>query len=367
VWSLCSLRSLYLKKSKDLIAGSAEFHRAGQIALAVLLALAASRGFGQNELCQDANRLFQDHQWSQAAEAFQKCEATGPGKTDAFLYRGKALVNLGEFTAAASSLESYLASHPRSDDALYLLGYVRFRQDHPKESLDAFARAARLKGPQASDLKIAALDYVLLNDYISAARYLEQSLQMDPTDIEARYHLGRVRYQQNQFDAAIAAFKEVLGRNPQDVKAEENLGLCLEAKNQNEAAIAAYRKAIELDLSSPSRTEQPYLDLGKLLTTLNRAEEAIPVLSQAVAINPQSAPARYELGRAQFAAGHSEKACMQLEESVRLDPQNSGTHYLLGRVYKRMGRNGDAAAQFKLTEQLIRQHNRESGGMASGR
>ena len=88
---------------------------------------------------------------------------------------------------------------------------------------------------------------MLLNNYNDAAHYLELSLKMNPDDVEARYHLGRVRYQQNQFDLAIAAFQEVIKRDPRNVKAFDNLGLSLEAKNQAEAATAAYKKAIELD------------------------------------------------------------------------------------------------------------------------
>ena len=323
--------------------------------------------FAQGDTCQRALEFFNEHRWAEAAAAFQQCEGASPGTTDALLYRGKALVNLNEYSAAATALESYIAVHPNSDDALYLFGYVRFRQDHPKESLELFARAAKLKPPQATDLKIAALDYVLLNDYDDAARYLTQSLQMDPNDLEARYHLGRVRYQQNQFDPAIAAFQEVLRRDPGSVRAEENLGLCLEAKNQNEAAIAAYRKAIQLDSQSAERSEQPYLDLGKLLTTLNRTADALPVLTQAVAIQPNSAPANYELGRAQLAADRVEEARTHLERAAQLDPQNSSTHYLLGRIYRKMGENDKAAEQFKLTEMLIRQQSGKSGGMASRR
>jgi tetratricopeptide (TPR) repeat protein len=161
-----------------------------------------------------ATEFFHQRHWETAADAFQRCEAASPGKTDALLYRDKSLVNLGSFIEASTALESYLSVHPESDDALYLLGYVRFRQDRPKDSLALLSQAAKLKNPTAGDLRIAALDYVLLNDYTSAARYLEQSLQMDPSDLEARYHLGRVRYQQNQFAAAIVAFQEVLRNNP---------------------------------------------------------------------------------------------------------------------------------------------------------
>jgi tetratricopeptide (TPR) repeat protein len=266
-------------------------------ALVLFSSLFSSAGHAATDVCQDAANLFRDRNWAQAAQAFADCEKATPGQSDALLYRGKALVNLGEFSQAATSLQTYLAQHPASDDALYLLGYVRFRQDQPKESLQLLSQAAKTKAPEATDLKIAALDYVLLNDYTNAARYLEQSLQMNPRDTEARYHLGRVRYQQNQFDAAIAAFEEVLRQEPNNVKAEDNLGLCLEAKNRTEAALAAYQKAIELDKAAAVHNEQPYLNMGKLLNTLDRAQEAVPLLTQALAIAPQSAVAEYELGR----------------------------------------------------------------------
>jgi Flp pilus assembly protein TadD len=330
---------------------------------AVLLLITISSA--QTEICQQAKQFFYQRRWQQAAEAFQKCEIASPGKTDALLYRGKALVNIADFSAAASSLESYIANQPTSDDALYLLGYVQFRQDHPKQSLEVLANAAKLKAPQASDLKIAALDYVLLNDYESAARYLEQSLRMNPQDVEARYHFGRVRYQQNKFDEAIAAFEQVLRQEPANAKAEDNLGLCLEAKNQNEEAIAAYRKSIEIESVSASKTGQPDLDLGKLLNTLNRASEAAPLLSEAVKIQPQSASAHYELGRNLFLLGRLEESQSELEEAIRLDPDNSSPHYLLGRVYSRMGKSELAAEQFKTTESLMHRQNSKSGGMAS--
>jgi len=247
----------------------------------IVLVLTAESALGETAICNQATTLFRQHHWAEAAEAFANCDKAAPGQTDALLYRGKALVNQRVFPAAAASLESYIASHPQSDEALYLLGYVRFPQDQPKESL------------------------------------------------------------------------------------------CLEAKNKVEPAIAAYKKAIELDSASAAHTEQPYLNLGKLLTTLNRAAEALPLLAQAAAIAPDSAPVHYELdyelGRAQFSLEQFEPAREQLEHAVSLDPNNSSAHYLLGRIYKRLGKSELAAQQFKVTEELIRQQNAKSGGMASNR
>lgn len=331
------------------------------IAASVLAGAAAA----QTDSCQTAAAMFQTRNWAEAAVAYAECEKASPGKTDALLYRAKALVNLAEYKNASEDLGSYLTTHPQSDDALYLLGYVRFREDQPRESLGMFARAAKIRPPQAADLKIAALDYVLLNDYTDAARYLEQSLVMDPADDETRYHLGRVRYQQNKFDLAIAAFRTVLQHDPENLKAHNNLGLCLEAKQQTSAAISEYRKATEIDEKSSEHTEQPYLNLGKLLNVLNRAPEAASTLNEAVKIAPASASSRYELGRAQFTLNHLEEARIELTKAAELDPSNSAPHYLLGRVLSRMGKTDEAAAQFKITENLIHEHNAKTGGIGS--
>jgi tetratricopeptide (TPR) repeat protein len=321
----------------------------------------------QSALFEQAMQLFQQRQWAQAAAAFAECEKNDPGKTSALLYRGKSLLNLGQFDDAAAALESYQQTHAHSEDAAYLFAYVRFRQNKPKESLQLFTAAARLKNPTADDLKIVALDYVLLGDYDDAARYLEKSLALDPASIEARYHLGRVLYQQNRFDLAIAAFQEVLRRDPGNVKAQDNLGLSLEARNEIDAAIAAYRKAIELDDGLAVPEEQPYLDLGILLAKSNRAQEAIPFLLRASTIAPHHGTVHYQLAKAYVELNLLEDARREGEKAVSLDPGDSSDHYLLGRIYQRTGKSEQAKEQFRITERLIREKSSDpKSGMASG-
>lgn len=323
-------------------------------------------GFAQVDQYVRGLEFFRQRQWSDAAAAFQQYEKVQPGKSDARLYAAKSLINLGQVEEAASTLEPYVSSNPNSQDAVYLLAYLRFREDKPRESLKLFTAAAKLKTPTSDDLKIVSLDYVLLNDYDDAARYLEDSLKMDPNNLEARYHLGRVRYQQNKFDEAIAAFQEVVRRDPTNVKAEDNLGLSLEGKNQTQQAIAAYRKAIDLDATAATHNEQPYLDLGILLGKLNRSSEAAPLLVKATQIAPQSSNAHYELGKAYFTTNHFDDARIQIEEAVKLDGANSANHYLLGRVYQRLGKKDLAAHQFAMTNDLISKKNSHATGMSTG-
>jgi tetratricopeptide (TPR) repeat protein len=343
-------------------------HIAGITLAAMGLAL---MGFASSSFCQTTDRdqalnLFGQERWSDAASAFEALEKQQPGQTDALLYRGKCLVNLKQFKDAGAALQTYLASHPQSDDAMYLLAFVLFRQDKPKESLQLFTEAAKLKTPNLDALKIVSFDYVLLKDYVGAGHYLDIVLQMDPNNLEARYYLGRVRYQQGRLDEAIAAFREVLRRDPGNVKAEDNLGLCLEGKNQVDQAIAAYKKAIALDESSLVHTEQPYLNLGILQDKNNNDREALLLLAKAQKIAPKSAEVRYQLAKSLFSLNRVEDAQREVETALHLNPNDAASHYLLGRIYHTLGKSDLAVQQFKLTDDLLRAAGGGSASVASG-
>jgi tetratricopeptide (TPR) repeat protein len=320
----------------------------------------------QTSLCDQAMTDFRASQWSASASAFAKCEAARPGQTDSLLYRGKALINLNKFNEAAASLSQYVSRHPDSDDGLYTLAYVRFRQDQPRESLQIFNEAAKLKPPGDDDLKIVALDYVLLHDYDDAAHYLEVALQMNPKNVEARYHLGRVRYQQNQFDAAIAAFAQVLKEQPNNVKAQDNLGLSFEGKNQLDLAVSAYRKAVEIDEKAESHTEQPYIDLGSLLARTDHASEAIAYLKRATEIDATSGKAQYELAKTYLNLNQLGNARAAGESAIQRSPSEGSYHYLLGRIYAKLGKADLASQQFKLTEELLKNKGAKPGDTAMG-
>lgn len=336
------------------------------VVISAFAALALSAA-AQTASFTQARELFRQRDWAAAATAFAACEKSDPGKTDALLYRGKSLINLEQFEDAASALQSYREAHSDSDDAAYLLAYVRFRENKPEESLQLFTEAAKLRTPTADDLKVVALDYVLLADYEDAARYLELAVKMDPANLEARYHLGRVRYQQNRFDLAIAAFQDVLKRDPTNLKAQNNLGLSLDAENKTDEAIAAYRKAIELDTAATVHSEQPYLNLGMLLAKSNRTNDAIPLLTRATEIAPKSGKVHYELGKAYFASDRLPDAQREAEQAVRMEPGDRPGHYLLGRIYQRLGKSDLAAQQFRKTEDMIHQGDGNPGsGMSSG-
>ena len=85
--------------------------------------------------------------------------------SSASLYeQGRALADAKRYAEADAALIRYVAEHPDSADALYLLGYVQQREDKPADSLQTYTEAAKLRAPRSEDLANVALDYVLLKD-----------------------------------------------------------------------------------------------------------------------------------------------------------------------------------------------------------
>jgi superkiller protein 3 len=295
---------------------------------------------------------FRAGNYADAAELFRNVEATDPGATNALLFAAKALVHLDKFSEAEAALRRYLATHTDSAEALYLLGYVLNRQNRPADSLAVYTKAAARQPPTGDDLKIVGLNYVLLYDYTSAIHWLEKAVELDPKNHEAWYFVGRAYYTQSRIPEAEAAFERALELNPSDVKAENNLGLVLESEAHPAEAIEAYKKAIAWQQDNEVRNEQPYLNLGGLLLDQDRAEEALPVLEEAVRLTPANSLCRMKLGIALLRTSRLDKAQIELEQAARLDPENAAIHFQLGKLYKQMRSTERARREFARAEEI---------------
>jgi Flp pilus assembly protein TadD len=274
------------------------------------------------------------------------------GRLDPVLTQANTFLQQGKPTDAERLLRDYLAHHPDSADAHFLLGSVLFRQiqesasigsstgvkeEKAKASLAEFAVGARYGKPTASDLKIVSLDYILLGDYPDADKWLTRMLEWTPSDSEGWYYLGRTKYNENRFDEAVHAFQQCLKLEPQNVKAEDNLGLAYAGLNRVNDAVAAYHSAIEWQKDAPTKNPGPFIDLADLLLDQNRSKEAIPYLSEAIQIAPQDSTAHELLGKAYARLDEFPQARAELEKAAELAPQNPNLPCILGPMYRKQG------------------------------
>ncbi len=282
-------------------------------------------------------------------------------ETDLLLVQARENVHQERYAEAERCLREFLNVKPRSAEGEYLLGYVLFRRDQPVESLKIYTAAAALAPPTSDDFKVVGLDYVLLDDYRDAIRWLEKALAENPRNAEAAYHLGRACYTQNWFDRALAAFQQALQIDPGYGKAENNLGLTWAALNRPELAEEAYRKAIRIDSENGSPSEQPYVNLAELLVNHNQLAEALTLLATAKRIQPRAERVEELRGRALLLQNRLSDAETAFRAALELQPDNGAIHYELGRVLKREGHSDEAEREFQRSRSLLGAHSAPPG------
>ena len=302
---------------------------------------------------------------------------------DIALADAQKMANEGRANDAEPLVRQYLKKHFDSPDGHFLLGYILFRQvqqralekaltteptgshgsgvpkpdanlknSKVKASLAEYTEGAKYRDPSSFDLKIVALDYVLLADYVDADKWLTRMLEWTPNDADGWYYLGRAKYNEGRFAEAVHAFEQCLKLSPQNVKAEDNLGLSYAGLGRTDEAMTAYKNAITWQNSSVARSPEPHIDMGSLLLDQDRAEESIPYLQEAISISSLDPKPHELLGKAYARLNRYELAQDQLETALRLEPQNPHIPCMLGPVYRKRGLQDQANLQFERCAKL---------------
>jgi tetratricopeptide (TPR) repeat protein len=253
-------------------------------------------------------------------------------------------------------LRASLERNPQSADTLYELALVLQQENKSRESLETYTRAAQIQKPNVAQLRSVALDYVLLDDYDDAVRWLRVALGMEPKNADVLYSLGRCLYTKNLFPDAEKVYLRLLVLDPANLKAEENLGLTYDAENDPEKAEKALRTAAQWAKERGLKDPWPYLDLGIFLLDQSRADDAGPFLERAVVLDPQSAWAHEKLGMALVANGDSALGIRELQLAVGLAPKDPKVHFELGHAYRAAGQLDKARAEFEISKSLYGEH-----------
>jgi tetratricopeptide (TPR) repeat protein len=266
----------------------------------------------------------------------------------------RSLLAAGLLANAEAELRPILLAHP-SADAHFLMGYVYYRRQKATESLAEYTAGAQERRPGAYELKIVAEDYILLQDYTDADKWLTEVTKQTPEDADAWYLLGRTKYNENSFADAAACFEHALTLRPKDVVSEDNLGLSQQGFGESDKAKASYRNAIAWQ-GPEAKQASPFLNLGSLLLEQGSAQEALPYLRKAAELAPENPTAHEDLAGAYEELKMLADASAELEAAAKLAPEATSLHFKLGRVYKRLGNTQAAEREYAIAAKLNSTH-----------
>jgi Flp pilus assembly protein TadD len=278
---------------------------------------------------------------------------------DDALAQARALASAGKLADSESMLREYIQGHRSSAEAHFLLGYVLFRRQEAKESLAEFTAGAAIQRPHADELKIVASDYVMLGDYGDADKWFTSVIVEKPDDSDAWYLLGRAKFNESNFAAAVTCFQRALALHPKYVDAENNLGLAFLQLNENDKAEAAFQTAIDWQGETP-KDAQPFLNLGSMYADQSKFDQSVTYLTKAAALAPDNPRIHEELARVYIAQQKLPEAQSELEKAVTLAPKISGLHFKLGQIYRKEGLRERAEQEFQICAQLNSTHSSDA-------
>jgi serine/threonine protein kinase len=153
---------------------------------------------------------------------------------------------------------------------------------------------------------------------------------------------GYKKYDERNFQGAIADFNEAIRLNPNYVRAYARRGNTLKSLGQEEKAKYDFQKAISL----VPKTDDDYLGRGNAKSELGDNKGAITDFNEAIRLNPNSADAYNNLGLRKSELGDKQRAIADFNEAIRLNPNFARPYYNRGNVKYKLGDKQGAIADF---------------------
>ncbi|MBI4912071.1 MAG: tetratricopeptide repeat protein [Acidobacteria bacterium] len=176
------------------------------------------------------------------------------------------------------------------------------------------------------------------------------ALSLDPKNEIAYCNLGTSYQAEGRYPEAIAAFTRGIAVNPNFFALHFNLGDSLERVGQTDAALASFRQAARLK----PPTILPEGRLAHLLVQKGRFEEALPILERIFRADPRTVSADpvhrklilqisyLDMGIVLQSKGKKEEALARFRGAVDLNPNYGWAHGYLGTALSEAGRHEEA-------------------------
>jgi tetratricopeptide (TPR) repeat protein len=249
---------------------------------------------------------------------------------------GEAL-RAGAYDRAEALLLEAAEAQPQSAEVLRLLGGVFFVRGRPLNAAVALKKAEALAPLDERSRFTLVMSYVALDRRGWARPELAKLAEAAPANPLYPYWVARLDYDDGQYATAVKGFLRAIELDPRFMKAHDNLGLCYEALGRLDEAVRALEEAIRLNDGQKTKTPWPSLNLGRLLSRLDRLDEAEARFRESLACDARFPQAHYQLGITLEKKGRAGDAVSEIEEAARLDPAYAEPQYALARLYRRGG------------------------------
>jgi Tfp pilus assembly protein PilF len=220
------------------------------------------------------------------------------------------------------------------------------------ESSDLEKAAVVLAQLKKADPENAEVLYAAYRTYSDLAGESMLALSLAAPD-SAQIHqlLAHEDVRQGNTNAAIAQYRKAIAIDPHLPGVHFELAELLHTsadETVKKEAEQEYRAAL---LENP-QNEKAILRLAENDAQKGNTAQSYQEYTRAVELRPGDADAKLGLAKTLIAMNQANKALPLLEDAVRLEPTNATAHYRLATLYRRMGRTDDAKHEVELYQKF---------------
>jgi tetratricopeptide (TPR) repeat protein len=318
-----------------------------RVALCIVLLSGLPLSAEESPVCEAASVQFKSGDVSGAQNALWDCVKSRLGDETHALYLAETYRELRNYDSGLTRVDALLKERPDNIDLLCLAAYLRYRRNEPKESMLLVSKAYKIAPENWRIHQLFALNYISFNMLEAAKLSLLKAIDLNPRNAELRYQLARLYFTLGSYVESIAASKEALAIFPDYPEVYHNLALSYEGNGNVDLATANFEKAIELDRKYGRKDESPLIDFAVYQRMQGSPEAGLPLLQEALAINPRSPKANYEMGELLRDMKRYEESKKYLELTVSLDPCNARALYGLAMITSLLGHSDRSDALLK--------------------
>jgi tetratricopeptide (TPR) repeat protein len=286
---------------------------------------------------------------------------TAAERAGAFGEMGRIYHTYGLTAAAEACYVNAVTLAPREARWPYYLGLLRQQEGRFDTALEAFRISAELDPGYPPTFYRLAEVTLALGDTDEAAKHVDHYLELEP-DAAAGWALkGEIDLSRKDYAAAVEHLERALKLLPRANRLHVPLALAYRQLGEMDKArehlaqrgsIGARPDDPRIDqLEELKQGERVHIIRGRMAFQAGDLSAAIEEFRKAVDANPDSGPARVNLGSALGETGDIEGALEQYRHALELDAENFTAHYNLGTL---LARRGDTETARKHLEEAVR-------------
>jgi tetratricopeptide (TPR) repeat protein len=169
--------------------------------------------------------------------------------------------------------------------------------------------------------------------YEEAIAFYKQALALNPTSAQIFFNLGQSLYHAKKYSEALYAYKKTIQHKRDHARAYTQIGKVMMDVKQTGDAIEPFKQALLLE---PNDHDTRLL-LARAYNEKTRYEEAITTVLEGLAVEPHHINMRFELANIYNTVNRLDESLALYQELDRLLPNNPSIIYNIAFTYKKLG------------------------------